>query len=458
MTNKHISKRFWLYPLSGLILLLVIAAVSWFTIALSESQISGDRAPYLQMTGPDRVTLRWGTAHPGVGEVHYGEQPDQLAAIKAEDTSGTDHRVVLSGLQADSRYYYRVKQNGKWLVPQAEWFHTAPAAGVATPTRIWVLGDPGIPKSTQQHVRDVARRWLEQNPRAARPLLDFILTTGDNAYPNGTNAQYHRGFFMPFGEFLKNISVWPVYGNHDARRWAFYRIFDRPEQGELGGAPSQDKAYFSLDYANTHVIVLDSHHGDLSIGSPMMQWLEKDLLQTRQNWTVVLFHHPPYTKGTHDSDSPHDSAARMVRVREFIVPMLEQAGVDLVISGHSHNYERSALIHCHYANSTTFAPWMIRDKGVVANGATQYSKPHTSLSPYDGTMYMVLGSSGEGNKIAQRHPAMAVSSDNAGSLILDIDGQQLTGRYLNATGVIEDSFVITKGTNEAAPRIHSCGN
>lgn len=457
MTNKHILKRFWPQLLIGLVLVLAVVAISWLTIALGESQIDGNRAPYLQMAGPDRMTIRWSTEQAGRGQVSYGEQPEQLASVQTEDTSTRDHRVTLLGLKPDSRYYYRVQQDGTWLMAQPEWFHTSPTAGVDTPVRIWVLGDPGIPRDTHNRVRDAARDWLAQHPRPERPLLDFILTTGDNAYPNGTNAQYTRGFFLPFGELLKNITVWPVYGNHDSRRWAFYRIFDRPEQGELSGVPSHDKAYFSFDYAAIHVVVLDTQHGDMSVGSPMMQWLEKDLLQTRQNWTIVLFHHPPYTKGTHDSDSPHDSAARMVQARQLITPILELAGVDLVLSGHSHDYERSALLQCHYGDSSTFEPWMIKDKGTVdAQGVTHYSEAHTGLSPYDGTMYMVVGSSGEGNKVKQLHPAMVTTSDKAGSLLLDIQGQQLTGRYLTDSGVVADQFTITKGVNPTAPRSHSC--
>ena len=457
MTNKHMQKRFWPKLLIGLVLLIAVAAVSWFTIALSESEVDGDRAPYLQMAGPDRITLRWGTATAGRGEVYYGEQLDQLQHSERETKRAKNHRVILRGLKPDSRYYYRVKQDGNWLMPQPEWFYTSPKAGATTPTRIWVIGDPGEPGQVHYRVTDVAHKWLEAHPRPGRPPLDFILTTGDNAYPNATNAQYASGFFKPFGSFLKNVTVWPAFGNHDARRWVFYRIFDRPQEGEFGGVPSHDKAYFSFDYAQTHIIILDSEHGDLSKTSPMLAWLKQDLQQTRQPWVIVDFHHPPYTAGTHNSDNPNDSAARMVKVRENVAPILDQAGVDLVLSGHSHDYERSPLIDCHYGLSSTFEPWMIKDKGVkTATGETQYRKPHTGLSPYDGTMYLVLGSSGEGNKPNHLHPAMALNSDQPGSMFIDIQGQTLTGRYLTDRGEVVDTFSITKGVNEAAPRSQGC--
>lgn len=456
MTNTHTRKRFWPKLLIGLVSVLVIAAAGWFTIVWRDSAIDGDRAPYLQMAGSHRMTVRWGTATPGQGEVYYGEQPGQLSLSQRETQSTRNHRVILTGLNADSRYYYRVKQAGQWLMPQAEWFYTSPQIGADIPIRFWVIGDPGEPRA-HDAVSQVTHNWLEAHARAGRPLLDFILTTGDNAYPNATNTQYESGFFKPFGNFLKNVTVWPAFGNHDARRWAFYRIFDRPQNGEFGGLPSHNQAYFSFDYARAHIIMLDSEHGDLSKSSAMLAWLKQDLQQTRQDWVIVDFHHPPYTKGTHNSDNSKDSRGRMVKVREYLAPILDRAGVDLVLSGHSHDYERTALMDCHYGVSTTFATWMIKDKGVkTAQDETQYRKSHTGLSPYQGTMYLVEGSSGEGNPVNHRHPAMVVSSAQPGSLLVDIQGQTLTGRYLTATGEITDTFTITKGVNEKAPISQGC--
>lgn len=94
----------------------------------------------------------------------------------------------------------------------------------------------------------------------------------------------------------------------------------------------------------------------------MVSWLKKDLAQTKQQWLITFFHHPPYTKGSHDSDKKSDSGGRLIETRENILPVLERAGVDLVLSGHSHMYERSELINCHYGDSSTFNQSMIRAK------------------------------------------------------------------------------------------------
>jgi 3',5'-cyclic AMP phosphodiesterase CpdA len=67
----------------------------------------------------------------------------------------------------------------------------------------------------------------------------------------------------------------------------------------------------------------------------MIDWLKKDLSQNQSKWTVVLFHSPPYTKGSHDSDNLKDSWGKMHYMRENVLPILEKHSVDMVLSGHS---------------------------------------------------------------------------------------------------------------------------
>lgn len=69
----------------------------------------------------------------------------------------------------------------------------------------------------------------------------------------------------------------------------------------------------------------------------MARWLVRDLEATQAHWIVGFWHHPPYSKGSHDCDRDIE----MVEMREWIMPILENGGVDLVLSGHSHLYERS---------------------------------------------------------------------------------------------------------------------
>ena len=431
------------WSLAGIVALLGIVAAIWFALALGESRISGMRAPYLQLAGPQTVTLRWGTDVESADTVYFGLSPDMLDKQLQEAHPTLNHRMTLTNLEPDTRYYYRIQHQGKWLMQEAQWFVTAPLPGAARPLRAWILGDPGKYRA-KIPVRDAALTWLKVKRRDGLPYVDLLLSTGDQAYPNATTAELQREFFIPYQGVLQNIPVWPVLGNHDARRWAFYRLFDSPQQGELGGVASHDKGYFAFDYAQTHFVILDSHDADTTAGAPMLRWLEQDLAQTRQQWIIVLFHQPPYTKGTHDSDNPRDSRGRMQRVRENIAPILDRHGVDLVMSGHSHVYERSHLIYCHYGTSDSFGDWMIKDTGSTQDGARIYKKAGGTADHYSGTMYMVLGSSGEGNKGPFDHPALPIHSDQPGSLVLDIVGDTLTARYITASGEIGDEFRIEK--------------
>ena len=72
----------------------------------------------------------------------------------------------------------------------------------------------------------------------------------------------------------------------------------------------------------------------------MYTWLEADLMANTQDWLIAYWHHPPYSRGSHDSDTTH----QMFQMRERFVALLEDYGVDLVLTGHSHAYERSMLI------------------------------------------------------------------------------------------------------------------
>ena len=63
----------------------------------------------------------------------------------------------------------------------------------------------------------------------------------------------------------------------------------------------------------------------------MLTWMESDLASTDQDWIVVYFHHPPYSKGSHDSDDPADSGGRLVDMRENAVPIMEDYGGSIEI-------------------------------------------------------------------------------------------------------------------------------
>jgi hypothetical protein len=212
--------------------------------------------------------------------------------------------------------------------------------------------------------------------------------------------------------------------------------------------PSGTERYYSFDFANIHFVCLDSMTSARTTGSPMLNWLEADLAANTNEWIIAFWHHPPYSKGSHDSDVD----IQLIEMRENVVPILEAAGVDLVLCGHSHAYERSFLINGHYGNSATFTEAM-KINGSNGRGKAAYRKPVTSPSANQGTVYVVAGSSGQTGFGSFDHPAMFISRPRLGSVVLDITGNQLDATFLRQTGRINDTFTILKDIPNVPPSI-----
>ena len=436
----------------------LIFAVGYFVLVFKESQLTGGRAPYIQMLTSESVVIHWLTEDIQRGVVGFGEESGDLATIELESSPTKNHIVKLPNLKPDTRYYYQTGKMGGFNAfdPEKHWFYTHPEEVV--PTRIWVIGDSGTASETLYQVRDAALRWMQENPLHTEqidkqsntqsnnddntPHINVWISLGDIAYPSGSNDQFQSALFEPFEDITANTVLWPVYGNHDDRRWTYFRIFSLPENAEAGGVASHTENYYSFDYSNAHFVMLDSQASNLSAMGKMANWLKNDLAQNTKPWLIAAVHHPPYTKGTHDSDGIFDSYGRMQDIRKNIVPILEQAGVDLVLSGHSHMYERSYLIDCAYDKSSAFSPLNIVSTG-VKNKHQQYIKLKNKQA-HQGAVYVVAGSAAKVDNGPLDHPAHHVGLLEAGSMVIDINNNKLVASFINHKGQVRDSFSISK--------------
>lgn len=404
------------------------------------------RGPYLQRAAPTAAIVRWRTDVPTDTRLWLGAGPGSLSDVYADPTPTTEHRAELSGLLPETVYYYAVGSSGGPLAggDADHHFRTAPPPGVARSVRIWAIGDSGEATAAQS---DVLATYLAE--AASRPA-DVWLLLGDNAYDRGTDEQFQSGLFAPFAAVLRETFVWPVLGNHDALSadsttltGPYYDAFSLPRHGESGGEPSQSEAYYSFDWGPVHFVALDSADSPLAPPSAMLEWLVADLAANARPWTIAFLHHPPYTKGSHDSDDPGDSSGRMIAVRENVLPLLEAGGVDLVLAGHSHAYERSFLIDGHYGFSMDFDPLtMLLDGGdgdPAGDGAYV-------LTPgaHGGTVYVVDGSAARVGGGSLDHPAHRLGTATHGALYLDVDGDRIVARFLDRHGVEIDTLTLVQ--------------
>jgi tetratricopeptide (TPR) repeat protein len=404
------------------------------------------RGPYLQLGTPTSVVVRWRTDTASDSRVAYGTAVGYLDTFVDDATLTTEHVVPVAGLSPDTKYFYSVGTTAGPLAGDDDttFVLTPPLAGTAKPTRAWVIGDAGTATAAQAAVRDAYVGYTGSRH------TDLWLMLGDNAYSTGTDAEYQNGVFNVYPAMLRKSVVWPTRGNHDAIHAGgnndYYDIFTMPTAAQAGGVASGTEAYYSYDYGNVHFVCLDSEGSDRTPGGPMMTWLRSDVSATTRDWVVAYWHHPPYTKGSHDSDNAGDSGGRMRDMRQNALPILDSLGVDLVLTGHSHSYERSLLLDGHYGLSGTLVPAMVVDGGDGREGGDgAYGKLTLGRGPHEGTVYAVAGSSGQISGGTLDHPAMFVSLNVLGSMVLDFDGSRLDARFLNSTGAVEDSFTVIKG-------------
>jgi hypothetical protein len=158
-----------------------------------------------------------------------------------------------------------------------------------------------------------------------------VFTLGDHAYPEASDYYLKQCFTPSWGDPGKRIMklLRPSVGNHDyqvARAAPTYRYF-----GERIGPAG--KGYYSYDLGDWHVIVLNSElavDGTLDQKIAQIEWLQRDLADHRQLCTMSYFHKPLFTS------SYREGVAEM----SALWMILYDAGVDLILSGHDHHYER----------------------------------------------------------------------------------------------------------------------
>jgi acid phosphatase type 7 len=186
---------------------------------------------------------------------------------------------------------------------------------------------------------DIAECEHQGDEATARILAEYpdatIATLGDNAYQQGTAEQYRECYGPSWGAFKDRTR--PATGNHDNSTkdaqgyWEFF--------GERGGP--FDRYYYSYELGGWHVVVLNSDCWRVEgceSNDPQAQWLRRDLAQHPVLCTLAYWHRPPFSSGR------YGSLKDTKRVRPLWAILVER-GVDVLLTGHDHSYERFAPIN-----------------------------------------------------------------------------------------------------------------
>ena len=439
-----------------------IKAATTTTIPVNHVKTALIRGPYLQKATSSSIVLRWRTNNKVNSKVVYGLSPLSLTQSVTLASDTTEHYVTLTGLTPYTKYYYAVSFKDTLLQGDAQnYFLTSPVQGTEGKYSFWVVGDCGNNSTNQKNVRDQFYAYRGSN------VTNGWLLLGDNAYSNGTDDQFRDEFFGIYdGGASKNIPLWPVPGNHDydnalvnqnSHAVPYYSIFETPTNAEAGGVASGTEAFYSYDYGNIHFLALDSYGQEdqatrlYDTTGAQVKWIKKDLAANKGKWTIAYWHHPPYTMGSHNSDLEDE----LVQVRTNFIRILERNGVDLILCGHSHDYERSKLMKGHYGLESTFNPAvhnLSQSTGRYDGTVNSCTYLKDSLHTLDGTVYVVSGSAGQlgGQDPSFPHEALRAYSDatNGGSLVLEIEGSRLDAKWVNADGQTRDNFTIIKDASK----------
>lgn len=249
--------------------------------------------------------------------------------------------------------------------------------------RFAVIGDMG---TADQRQTGVARQMVRA--RAVFPF-EFVLTLGDNIYTGSRPSDFERAFAVPYRPLLDaGVLFYATLGNHDKTNERFYKPFN------MKGA-----TYYAFKKGNVRFFALDSNYMD----PKQTAWIETRLREAGDSdWKICYFHHPLYSSAKyHGSDRD---------LRKVLEPLFVKYGVDVVLSGHDHVYER--------------------------------------IRPQQGIYYFIEGASGSlrsGNLVPSPITAKGFDTD-CSFMMIEIAGDDMYFQTTSRTGVAVDSGVIHRTT------------
>jgi predicted phosphodiesterase len=244
-----------------------------------------------------------------------------------------------------------------------------------------VIGDSGQPGAGQDAIAKQMSAWRTRFP------FEFVLMMGDNLYGGERPTDYQRKFALPYKPLLDaGVKFYAALGNHDDDGQILYKPFNMDGKKYYSFKPADGVRFFALD----------SNYVD----AKQVEWLQKELEASGSDWKIAFFHHPLYSSG-----ATHGSADLQ---RAALEPVFVKRGVNVVLTGHEHFYER--------------------------------------IKPQKGIAYFIIGSSSKLRKGDLRKSALTVYGNDAAYafMLVEIVGDEMYFQSITDKGVTIDAGSIRR--------------
>jgi hypothetical protein len=250
--------------------------------------------------------------------------------------------------------------------------------------RFAVFGDTGSGSEKQRQVADMMVQYRSIFP------FGFVLMMGDNLYGGETPKDFENKFSKVYKQLLDaKVLFYATLGNHDLPLQTNYQNFN------MNG-----KEYYRFKKGNVAFYSLNSNYMD----KKQVQWLEDELAKDRSEWKVCFFHHPPYSSARKHGSDP--------QLREVLEPIFVKYGVNVVLNGHDHVYER--------------------------------------IKPQKGIYYFVSGAGGQLRRGDLKDPSPLTDrsfDQDMHFMLFEVTGDQMYFQAISRTGETVDSGIIARKRN-----------
>ncbi|GGD79506.1 hypothetical protein GCM10011514_49350 [Emticicia aquatilis] len=447
--------------------------------------------PYLQIgynPSPESLQVLWHTNNSEANwsvEVKVDENASwikmpQPLFTKVAVANTPPHYVFhasMNGLKAGHSFEYKVLKDGN------EVFISSAKAPVSAskPYRFVAFGDIGAETAQQKML---AVQAYKANP-------DFVVVPGDIVYDRGLISEYRKKFFPIYNSdvldttgspLMRKVPMITAPGNHDIETrdlnkypdaLAYYYYWQNPLNGmqgveggaiipnltastenreafmQAGGSTYFKMANYSFNYGNAHWLIIDSNNYVDYTDKPFVSWIENDLNNANDvTWKFVMFHHPGFNSSIEHYEQQQT---------RLLAPIFEKAGVDIVINGHVHNYQRSfPLKFIPDGKGVQLVGGMGNkfSKGRIVNGSWKLDKKFNgkTITKPNGIIYLITGAGGndlynpeqETDKDSWQGFTSKFISTKHSLTIADVNGPTIVFKQIDKNGKLIDTFKVTK--------------